>query len=158
VDFICFLLSEFDIAFFHIPWNDSFLCEEWKKRHPDNSLDDKFLQMSFVSLEVSFLQTNLTISVELFIDFCFSFPFFSSCLSRRMAMIVICFCFTMRNFFWRKLLSNLTHRPPNLWVTSYWIITWINVIYSLILNFNDIILTLQFNLYHFNLYFNQRYC
>jgi hypothetical protein len=30
--------------------------------------------------------------------------------------------------------------------------------YSLILNFNDIILTLQFNLFHFNLYLNLCYC
>jgi sentrin-specific protease 7 len=78
VDFICFLLSESDVAFFHISGNDRYLCEEWKERHP-NSLGDsssKFLKMKLVPLKVSFLQTNLTNSVELFIDFCFSFPFF----------------------------------------------------------------------------------
>jgi hypothetical protein len=95
------VIAESDSSFFHILWNYSYLREEWKERH-SNMVDDfssKFLQLRFISLEVISLHTNLTNSVQIFIDFCFSFPIFFSCLSRRTYMIAVCFCFTMWNDF-----------------------------------------------------------
>lgn len=78
------VIAESDTAFFHILYNDSYLCEEWKERHP-NMVDDissKFLQLRFISLEVASLHLNLTNSVQLFIDFCFSFYFFPASSAR----------------------------------------------------------------------------